>query len=66
MIASHWVNVLDTKISLLARTCIYVMSLGPEDKNKLRHHCILQNKSPFLASKPRMSFTEDIFTVERP
>ena len=65
-IVSHWVNVLDTKISLLARNCIYVMSLGPEDKNNLRHHCILQNKSHFLASKTRMSFTEDIFTVESP
>jgi hypothetical protein len=40
------VNVLDTKISLLARNCICVMSLCPEDKNNLRHHCILQNKVP--------------------
>jgi hypothetical protein len=42
------------------------MSLGPEDKNKLRHHCILQNKSPFLVSMSRMSCTEDIVTVESP
>jgi hypothetical protein len=65
-IVSHRANVLDTTMSLLAGNCSDVMFLVPEVTNKLRHHCILQNKSPFSVSKSRMLLTENTVTVESP
>jgi hypothetical protein len=62
---SHWDNVFGKKISLLAHNCSYVMSVGLEDENELRHLCVVQNKNNISVSKSRVPFTEQQVSLQR-